>query len=99
MKKTTLITVAALVGFGLAGCATTVDNTKSDNEMMKSEATTTEVATCKEGDPGYPKCETGGGLGGPIGNNTEVATCKEGDPGYPKCVTGGGLGGPIGNDN
>ena len=100
MKKTKLITIAALVGFGLAGCATTVDNTKSDNEMMKSEATTTKVATCKEGDPGYPKCETGGGLGGPILGNrtsttTEVATCNEGDPGYPKCVTGGGLGGPI----
>lgn len=103
MKKTTLITIAALVGFGLAGCATTVDNNKADDEMMKPEATTTQVATCNEGDPGYPKCITGSGLGGPIaGNKTsttmEVATCEEGDPGYPKCVTGGGLGGPIADE-
>ncbi len=29
------------------------------------------ASTCKEGDPGYPKCPTGGGASGPIsgGNN------------------------------
>ncbi len=99
MKKSTLITITALISFGMASCATTHDD-KITDDAMKPVSVEPESATCVEGDPSYPKCKTGGGLGGPIaGQNTE-ATCTEGDPGYPKCTTGGGLGGPIaGQDN
>lgn len=60
MKKFILIsTIAAL---GLGGCAhTKMDAATGDkNKMSKKEA------TCNPGDEGYPKCSSGGGVGGPI---------------------------------
>jgi len=75
MKKQALFIIAICTA--LSACATTNSQDKTSEKMADkpaAEAVTPTVApekaskaTCKKGDPGYPRCTTGGGAtSGPI---------------------------------
>jgi hypothetical protein len=65
MKK--FVISAAVLSFALSACAhMQPDNKMDDAAAEKPKAESMEV-TCKEGDPGFPRCTTGGGAtGGPV---------------------------------
>jgi len=79
MNKQILIIIATCTA--LSACATTSNPDKTSDTMAKkpaAEAVTPTVAaekvgkaTCKKGDPGYPRCTTGGGAtSGPVLSGT-----------------------------
>lgn len=59
MKK--LIIIGAITALGLGACAyTQTDEAKPETQAEQPQS------TCNPGDPGYPRCPTGGGTGGII---------------------------------
>lgn len=60
MKKYFILT--AVAAFGLSACTHTKSDTPKSTKPEKPNA----ESTCNPGDEGYPKCATGGGVGGPI---------------------------------
>jgi len=63
MKKLMLIGTVAI--FGLGACTHTPEVSPTSDDNKKGEV----ESTCNPGDEGFPRCPTGGGVGGPIVDN------------------------------